>query len=99
MHKLKRETAELFGGVCFICNKPFGRSFLYHHLNYRFNERTYRDFEGDTVKYNLYILPIVRKEPDRFLLLCGRHHTVLSRLKKFGKLNLLRLLLAVYLTQ
>src|SRR5438093_13473387 len=99
MYFKKRIVAEkYFYGVCFVCGRRYGRGFTYHHLKYVFGEYTYRDFP-DTVKYNLYILPIVEKHPERFLLLCKKHHTAVTRLKQYLKINLVRLLLAVWLTE
>ncbi|MGI0022529.1 MAG: hypothetical protein ACRD9Q_06685 [Nitrososphaeraceae archaeon] len=97
MHKMKREAAEIYGSICEICHKKYGRGFLFHHLNYVFGEYTYRDFE-DTVKYNLYVIPIVLKNPKRFILLCKKCHTTVTRLKQREKNNLLRLLLVVWMT-
>lgn len=98
MHRLKKEAAELFDSECFVCHKKYGRGFLFHHLKYIFGEHTYRDFE-DTVKYNLYIIPIVIKNQYRFLLLCKKCHTTLERLKQRGRANLLRLLIALWMSE
>src|SRR3989442_15755183 len=97
MYKKKQKVAELFYSVCFVCGKKYGRGFTYHHLNYIFGEHTYRDFK-DTVKYNIYILPIIIRSPERFLLVCKKHHTAITRLRQYGRFNLIRLLLAVWLT-
>lgn len=100
MYKLKYEAAQLYGGKCFVCEKKYveRRGFLFHHLKYIFGEPTYRDFP-DTIKYNLFIIPIVLKEPNRFLLLCKQCHTTLEKLKKRKKENFLRLLIALFRTE
>lgn len=100
MYELKFEVAKLFDSKCYVCEKTYRgkRGFLYHHLSYIFGEKIYRDFKS-TVDYNLYILPIVKKDPNRFLLLCGPCHTTLEKLKRRKKENLLRLLNALWRTK
>jgi len=99
MYKKKKLVAEaFFRNECFVCRKAYGRGFTYHHLSYVFGEKIYRDFP-DTIKYNLYILPIVAKNPERFMLLCKKHHTAVTRLKQYAKNTLLRLLIAVWNTE
>ena len=99
MYKKKKLVADkYFEGICFICRKKYGRGFTFHHLTYVLGERIYRDFP-DTIKYNLYILPIVSKNPERFMLLCKKHHTSVTRLKQYSKSTLIRLLIAIWNTQ
>lgn len=98
MYALKYEVSKIFNSECFVCRKRYGRGFLYHHLKYFFNEKIYRDFRS-TIDYNNYILPIVKENPDRFLLLCSPCHTTLERLKRRKMENRRRLLLALWLTQ
>jgi len=98
MYKMKYEVSKLFGSKCFVCEKKYGRGFLYHHLVYKFGEPIYRDFSS-TIKYNNFILPIIKKEPQRFLLLCSPCHTTLEKLKRRKKENFLRLLIALFRTE
>lgn len=93
----KRKVAELFNSECFVCRRPFGKGFTFHHLRYIDGEKTYRDFD-DNVDYQLYILPIVKSDPKRFLLLCKKHHSALEKLKRFKQETLARLLEAVKMT-
>jgi hypothetical protein len=85
-----------FGGVCWFCGKKYGRGFLFDHIEYVFGEKIYSDF-ANTVDYNLYILPRVIKDPERFLLSCSPHHTMVGRLRRCGKKLLIKLFLGVYL--
>jgi len=94
----KREVAKLFNSECFVCKRPFGKGFTFHHLKYIQGEKTYRDFD-DNADYQRYILPIVRAQPQRFLLLCKKHHSALEKLKRFKKETLTRLLQAVRMTK
>jgi hypothetical protein len=72
--KKKEELAILeFGGVCFVCKKKFGKGFSFHHLNYKKGRLTYKSFTS-TVNYHKYVLPEIKKEPWRFILLCKAHH-------------------------
>ena len=45
-----------------------------------------------TYAYNEYVLPIIKKDPNRFALLCKKHHTSVERLKMFTKENYERLI-------
>lgn len=87
-----------FKGVCFVCHKKFGKRFLFHHLTYIEGEKTYRDFTNSE-DYQRYILPIVEANPQRFMLLCHKHHSVLEKLKRFKEENLNRLIKAVKMTK
>ena len=66
--KIKRkQTANLFGSKCLICNKKFGKSFHFHHIKYYEDEKKYSDFKKHTssqmnwMDYQEYILPIIQK--------------------------------------
>ncbi len=72
--KEKEEVAQtLFGGVCFVCDKKFGKGFAFHHCNYRTDRLTYSSFKN-TINYHKYVLPEIRLMPHLFLLLCKAHH-------------------------
>jgi len=74
MYYEKRQVAEeFFNGECFVCKRNFGKGFSFHHRDYKEGRKTYKDFKS-TIKYNQYVLPEVRAEPDRFYLLCTPHH-------------------------
>jgi hypothetical protein len=64
---------ELFYDRCFWCLKKYGKGFGFHHLRYPQGELRYRDF-NNTINYHRYILPRVKKEPHRFVLVCQAHH-------------------------
>jgi hypothetical protein len=81
IHPIRKEKAkvadELYANKCFLCNKKFGKYFSYHHLNYREDRKTYKDF-GDTIQYHKYVLPEIKGQPERFILLCRGHHDILE---------------------
>ena len=83
----KRATAMLLGGYCEggvkrgECGKPYNHSFAFHHLSYRPDEKTYKDF-GDTWRYNEYVIPIVRSRPEDFMLLCKECHRNEEEIKR-----------------
>lgn len=85
VEQLKKEVAYLpqFDGKCYVCHKKFGKYFLFHHKSYVTGEKVYRDF-SNTIAYNAYILPLIKKDPNRFTLLCRKHHNVIEKLKKFA---------------
>lgn len=69
----KRVAVELFGGVCAVCHKPYGKGFSFHHIEYRSDRLRSRDFKT-TITYHIYVLPEIIQEPWRFLLVCQAHH-------------------------
>jgi len=93
MDKLKREIAYMpqFDGKCFVCNKKFGKWFVFHHKKYLNSDKIYSDFK-DSWSYNEYVLPIIKRDPNRFALLCKKHHQSVEMLKRFKKDNLDRLI-------
>ena len=58
-------------------------NFLPFTTNNTLRERKYTKTFKTTYDYNLYILPIVDKDPNRFALLCKGHHTLVEKLKRF----------------
>lgn len=85
--KLKEETATLFGSKCVGCDKEYEPSFAFHHMNYFDDEKIYSDFDN-TADYNLYVLPIVKRNPQRFRLVCCDCHQIISI---DGKINFSKL--------
>lgn len=73
----KRIAQELFGGRCAVCLKPYGKGFSFHHIEYRSDRLRSRDFKT-TVTYHIYVLPEIKDEPWRFLLVCQAHHHYLE---------------------
>lgn len=82
VYDLKKETAKLFGFRCFVCLKRFGKGFLFHHKWYIEGEPVYKNFK-DPLDYQLAVIPIVKKTPKQFYLLCHAHHHAVETLKRF----------------
>lgn len=82
--KMKREVASLpqFDLKCFVCNKKFGKYFVFHHKKYLNSDKIYSDFK-DSYAYNIYVLPIIKNDPNRFALLCKKHHQSVEVMKMF----------------
>jgi len=95
----KRIAEKHYGMRCGVCEKRVFKGTAFHHLDYRDDRKTYRDFNGDTVAYLEYVLPEVDAEPNRFLYLCKGHHRFVEFLRKMKKENRYRLLRAVELTK
>ena len=93
INKLKREVAAMpqFDLKCAVCHRKFGKYFVFHHIRYLDSDKIYSDF-SDTFAYNEYVLPIIKKDPNRFALLCKKHHKVVEMLKMFKKENYERLI-------
>ena len=92
--KYKRQVAILFNSECYVCKKKYGKRFHFHHLTYRDNEKTYRDFKSN-YNYQVYILPIIEERPRDFELLCFKHHYLVEILKRFKSERLERLFVVV----
>jgi len=99
VHENKISMAQqYFKGRCFLCRKKQKKNFLFHHLDYSSGEKTYSDF-GNTVDYNEYILPIVKKNPKRFMLLCVPHHHAIGQGARYGDDTWKRYVMAVNMTR
>ena len=81
--KIKVASIKYFNSECYICAKPFGKGFLFHHVRYKEGEKTYRDFTK-YLSYQMYILRKVRKDPSNFVLLCRGHHFLVEKMKRFN---------------
>ena len=87
-----------FNLKCFIKNHGVRKGFLFHHREYKDGEKTYRDFP-DTFQYNAYVIPIVDREPNRFFLLCRKHHHAVEKAVKYDDLTWTQLSLVRKLTK
>jgi len=88
----RRQVAELFDSVCYVCAKKYGKRFSFHHKRYIPKERTYKDFKNnDNNNYQLYILPIIQQRPQDFELLYHKYHYLVEILKKFNPERLAKL--------
>ena len=98
------EISKRYDSQCFVCHKPMksARSgFTLHHLEYRYGEKTHKDFT-DRVKYYTYLAPIIAKYPNKFMFLCNPCHNSLdgrNGLNRRKKENVMRLFLAVKLSK
>ena len=69
----KSQLAKKFKSRCYVCRKPFGKYFVFHHIYYVDGEPFYKDFK-DSTDYQLAVIPFVKKNTPQFLLLCKAHH-------------------------
>lgn len=92
--KYRQQVAILYNSECYVCKKKFGKGFTFHHKKYYTHEKTYKDFKNAN-RYQFYILPIIKKRPRDFALLCYKHHYMVERLKRFNKDNFKRLVKVV----
>lgn len=95
----KRIAEKHYHMRCCVCEKRVFKGTAFHHLDYRDDRKTYRDFDGDTVSYLEYLLPEVDAEPHRFLYLCKGHHRFVEYIHKMKPENLYRLLRAAEITK
>ena len=81
----KKKVAALprFKSRCYVCWKKFGKFFTFHHLFYLDGEPYHKNYK-DSTDYQLAVLPIVKKNPQQFLLLCKVHHHFVEWAKKLG---------------
>lgn len=96
VEKLKHDVASMpqFDLKCYVCHRKFGKYFVFHHKTYINGDKIYSDFK-DTYAYNEYVLPVIRNDPNRFALLCKKHHKVVEMLKMFKPENFDRLVKVV----
>ena len=62
-----------FKNRCYVCRKPFGKGFAFHHVYYIQNDVKYSDFKT-SLAYHVALEPLIKSNPSRFLLLCKAHH-------------------------
>ena len=75
----KRNLARLFKSRCFICHKPFGKGFAFHHKWYDGGEPEYKLYN---MLYWNYVFNQIRTNPKQFRLLCKAHHYLIDRYLK-----------------
>jgi len=63
-----------YDAMCFVCRKPYGMWFAFHHKRYDPKRKTHADFKN-TTEYNRYVIPEVVANPERFRLLCKVCHS------------------------
>lgn len=84
-----------FRSRCALCHSKKHKSgFTFHHKRYLPGELTYSNFPNPLAYYQ-YLEPLVRADPNRFILLCSDHHQALERSlrysdKTWSRLNRLR---------
>jgi len=88
--KEKELVAKLFKSQCYVCHRPFGKGFTFHHRFYTEGEKVYSDFKT-TRSYLEYLLPLVRKTPIQYRLLCQKDHWWITWLGKFNRDKLNRI--------
>jgi hypothetical protein len=94
----KRDVAQIFGGVCYVCGRKYGKGFNFHHKKYIEGEKTYRDFKNP-LHYTLYVIAMVLVDPDRFVLLCRKHHISVEMLKRYKYETFWRLIQVVAMSR
>lgn len=93
VEKQKRDVAAMpqFDLKCYVCHKKFGKWFVFHHKRYLTSDKIYSNFK-DSYAYNEYVLPVIKSDPNRFTLLCRKHHKMVEILKSFKPERLDRLI-------
>jgi len=106
IYLLKHDVAGLrqFRRHCNVCQTPMvpSKGFVFHHLEYVKDDKTWSDFKdadgkyglGEQLEYMRYLVKVIYKTPRRFLLLCHKDHYALEKLKRYSDLRLKRLLKA-----
>ena len=78
----------LGNGNCWICNcKSAKRGMTIHHLWYLKKDIIYNDYpknDSGTLEYYKDLLPMIKKNPKRFMYLCNTHHFALEKFCRFG---------------
>ncbi len=77
----KKKLARKFKSRCYVCHKPFGKGFVFHHKWY---DGTEPDYKLDQNKYFDHVFEQIRKNPKQFLLLCGVHHYFVEWAKRIA---------------
>lgn len=103
--KIKTELAKLpeFNSECYVClAKVSKRGFTFHHKSYIKKDVIRKNYplnEKGTLDYYRDLAPLIRKNPKRFLWVCNPHHQSITRISRFNKDNLNRLIHAVRMSK
>lgn len=69
-------AATYYESRCYVCEKPFGRYFSFHHFFYPRYWKRHSDFSNND-QYDEYVLDRIVEHPGLFALLCrGCYHLV-----------------------
>lgn len=92
VYGLITEAASLLGRRCALCHRKFKhpKGWLVHHEKYKKGEKRHGDFDN-RLSYYEYLLPIIRKEKNRFKLLENPCHQAVTRLNNWKPENRKRL--------
>lgn len=86
--KTKCGQIALGNGSCYCCGaKTARRGMTIHHVWYINNDVIYKDFPAnDTGRLAYYtaLLPMIIRNPKRFMYLCNTCHQALERMCRFG---------------
>lgn len=105
--KTKCGTIALGNGRCWICGcMKSKRGMVIHHLWYllkgdvRYNDPKYLPHnDSNNLKYHNDLLPLIIKNPKRFMYLCTTHHFALEKLCRYGNIILNKLITARRMTK
>lgn len=89
LFEMRKEFAHAhYDGMCFVCQKKFGKRFQFHHKRYIKGDKKWHEFTNP-MDYWKHVEEKMLEDPDRFTLLCHTcHHRVdkqrggLSRMNK-----------------
>ena len=87
-----------FKNRCYVCRKPFGKGFAFHHIWYIINDVKYSDYK-DSLKYHIQLEELILQNPKRFLLLCRVHHHFVEWGNKLNEPAFKRFVKAVGMTR
>lgn len=104
---MKYLAEKYFDNRCFCTHEKFkSRGFVIHHLRYIPNDverKNYPAGESGRYQYLKDLLPLVEKEPERFVLIKNGIHTRLDHVRRgltrMKRENFLRLVWLVLMTQ
>jgi len=69
-----------------------------HHIQYLDSDKIYSDFKKknskgnlipDTLAYHKYLIPVVKKDPGRFAMLCSSHHSFVGRTARWKDVDVI----------
>ncbi len=69
-----------FKDHCYLCSKPAGSHFHFHHVEYHATESAYPR-NGRSLYLRIKRLAEAEEHPERFRLLCGGCHALVEALK------------------
>ena len=89
--EIKTKLAKLYGSKCAICGSKHIPELTFHHIWYENSDKTWKDFTN-TLAYYEYLQYVIIARPKQFKCLCNKHHQAVTRISRYNKQTLKKII-------